>query len=299
MTYSTEARFGISPDINLSKDVLIPPSLTKGPVSVPVLVPSSFMRTVQRENPNIENVTLQTSPRSRWAQLGLDFENTGLQVPDLNKSTLTQDGHIEAVAQVYNYSPRGVALDAGSGLFRLYYDTGARLVNGELDSAFKSGDINIEGEYGDGPENNWDYIRDSRTGNVTGVRMRISKDRKWIAPKQDSYIKISDTARNFREEIAQYLEDAPKTSSPRLWIGKTESKMTLKGATYAVLHPVVMANGNGKATNFSEIGAHLNSRILYPGNTQNWQIILEIISSTIDGEAPEYVDVHFVNGSQK
>ncbi len=289
LTTNPEAHFGVSPDIRLSLGLEVPP-LTKKPIPTPISIPASFLQTFLKDNPKGSISKLQTSPRSRYAQLGLEVDAQGLQISDLLNSQIRLDGMVEAVAHVSNYSLRSVRLDEGSGLFKLYYDHGARLVNGDLQKAFDNEDIVISGD--PGPDENWDFIRDNRSNSILGVKMRISKDRKWIpSDQQKGPIQISDMGRNFREEIKQYLNEAPKSSSQKLWIGETESEMTLRGNTHAILHVLATPGGNGKTT-FADIGVHLNSRVLYPGNT-HWPIILEIVSSTVDGEAPEYVNIYF------
>jgi len=291
LTSNPEAKFGISPDIKIAETIIIPPIKEAIPVSV--IVPAAFMfhaAEIKKDNPDFN---LQNTPRSRYAQQGINFQNLGLQVENLSGSQLTLDGGIQTTALVSNHSNRAIKIKDGSGIFKLYYDTGARLVNGELAAAFQRGDIVIEGEPGDSEENNWNYIRDNRTNSVIGIKMRISDVRKWFAPDQQAEpLEIDDESRSFRAEISKHLVEAPKSSIPRLWIGETKAKMTLNGDVHAIIHPVA-SNENDRLT-LSDIGAHLDSRVLYPGNTNNWPIILEIISSTLDSEAPKFVNIHFV-----
>lgn len=297
---NVEGRFWKGHDLRLAREMLIPPGETAIPLIVPPDALPSFTNIPQPLD--ILKRTLVTG-RSRYAQLGLFPDpqlatHIALNIP---METDIQNGYfkepLEARVVFNNLGARPIQLDKDAKICRLFSNEASEHIGGhELITAIAEGEISISGVYGD--DWKWMYKNGRKTDSkITGVALRIDPESmRWIPPSADnSPIHISDTTRNFRQEIDEYLEPLPqKTDHHILIIGETASIVSLSPSVHGVLDRRVISRTPTRGTVYPSPSEPTQEQsILAEGYRTNWKIRTETMSLVDPFHLADYVIMRF------
>lgn len=237
---------------------------------------------------------LRASVRSRYAQLGIEVYDHGEDLYQhllWNSDRLMLENEIPLPVQIFNRAARPISIGRGSRLFRSFYDGGHHLTGTDLEQKVNKGEdseIFIDGEQG--KDWVWAYEKDKRSKKI-GVHVRISDDKRGWIPRASGPVAISDRdGANFRQEIDGLLKPVPEDPDMKLWIGETQPRIKLGKSVIGILQPIASQNPDGRFT--KQWGAQTNSHLIDPGS--NWPIRVEIRSSTLVSEMPNYVYFSFV-----
>lgn len=286
----TDFPFWVGPDLSLEHDLYIEPHKEADALlkinyqELPPFLKDDFTKIRD----------LRASVRSRYAQLGLEVYDHGEDLYqyllwDLPRYSIEHE--IPLPVQVLNRAERSISLGKGARLFRSFYDGGHHLVGAELEHIVndgQKGEIFIDGE--EGKDWVWAYEGDKRTQKI-GVHVKIADDKRGWIPWSSGPIAISDKGGvDFRSEIDRLLKPVQNNSDVKLWIGETQPRIKLGKNVFGVLQPVASQNPDGRFTKLW--GAQTNSHLIDPGS--DWPIRVEIRSSTLVSEMPNYVYFSFV-----
>ncbi len=295
---NVQERFWKGHDLRLARQVVIFP----GEEIVPLVIPPEALPSFADIPQPLDFLkrTIVTG-RSRYAQLGLFPDprmgtHIALNIPaDIRLSSGRFTAPFEARVIMNNLGARPIQLEAGSKLCRLFSSEATEHISGrELVEMVAEKEIGISGTYGD--DWKWVYKNGRKAENkITGVALRISPaSMRWIPPSPEP-IHISDTSRNFRREIDQYLKPLPdKTDEPILIIGETSSVVSLSPNVHGVLDRKVLPRTESRRTIYPVFSDPVHEQsLLAEGFRTNWPIRTETRSLVDPYHIADYVILRF------
>lgn len=302
--------YWIGPDIVMNEDVVISDMSSVSVTIDPKSLPPMF-----RQHPDLQ-VMIAPSMRSRYAQLGLDFQGLvdgwGLvdgMLMNFIATALTESksedpsGNIfkpfSASITIFNNGLRPVKLEEGARLFRFFNRFKRPIARGkEVVHLIESGQVKLNGEFG--KDWSWCYAYDQGIPSfITGIHVRIDeKNRMWIPPDvSDVPVNINDQGQDYRKSLDELLTEVPEREDLTFWVGETAPEISLQPTVDAIIDYKVLPDISEEIINYKQIGDHASSHLLEGGKT-NWKVRVEVISSTVRTEMPNAVTLHFAPKSE-
>ena len=307
--YNLGGKFHKYPDITSVTDIELHPGRNK---VLTRITPENIVDLRGIKNPkNVLKRRKRYSMRSRIAQqsiepdpdLGFDIAKAlPFDIRDPYTGKLLNP--FEAEVHLVNHGRRSVFIPKDTGLFRGFCGfPHNRVVGEQLTQLVNTTDLIVEGDYG----RDWDYIRQPKTGNIIGIRVRIKEDLFWIPPSEDpSPLRVSPNGPGYRDEIRAYLEPAPQDNHPRLLIAET-MPMKIPKSVDAIIATNVHTEALEPSWTIAELGSkkeaiHINSHLIDGGSEwiehgERRGIVLEIRGKGHPLAAPKAVDFYFVEAA--
>lgn len=226
---------------------------------------------LRRQIPPSYRNSLETTMRSRYAQLGGEFlPMTG----KLLKDALEDSRAPNSVSLPFvNHSQAPLVIDPGE-ICRVYSRNGPPIMGEQLERLINEGKIRLSGDRGQ----DW-WVAKDKDNRPIGVGMLLDPNELWIPPRSEPVRPNGATTTTFRKDLRDSMEEIEPGNPAVIRIGETLSDLGFAEDLVALIDKDVIETTDPSTLRLAN-PAHIACRVLYGGYPKkDWPIKFETLST--------------------